>query len=71
MRSVILIDLAWQKWLHERASLTRYTYVACPIMYVLLILFSFVFKTVGLNFSILIILYIFCTFLLNFVNLLH
>ena len=28
---VILIAFPQQQWLHERASLLRYTYIACPV----------------------------------------
>ena len=28
---VILIAFAWQQWLRERASMLRYTYVACLV----------------------------------------
>jgi hypothetical protein len=35
--SVIFIDFPLQQWLHERASLLRYTYIAC-IVNVLVIL---------------------------------
>jgi hypothetical protein len=31
---VILIAFPWQQWLHERASMLRYTYIACPVIYV-------------------------------------
>jgi hypothetical protein len=29
---VILIDFPLQQWLHERASLLRYTYIACLVL---------------------------------------
>jgi hypothetical protein len=28
---VIIIDFRLQKWLHERTSLLRYTYIACIV----------------------------------------
>jgi len=28
---VILIDFPRPKWLHERASMLRYTHIACPL----------------------------------------
>jgi hypothetical protein len=30
---VILIDFRLQQWLHERSSMLRYTYIACPRFY--------------------------------------
>ena len=35
---VILIALPQQKWLHERASILRYTYIACLVILLLLLL---------------------------------
>jgi hypothetical protein len=29
---VIIIDFQLQQWLHERASILRYTYIACVVI---------------------------------------
>jgi hypothetical protein len=30
---VIFVDSPQEQWLHERASMFRYTYIACPVLF--------------------------------------
>jgi hypothetical protein len=41
---VILIAFPLQQWLHDRASLLRYTYIACLVLFSLTVYSSTIFK---------------------------
>jgi hypothetical protein len=42
LKYVMFIDISLQQWLNERASMLRYTYIACVVIHTILFLLIFI-----------------------------